>query len=359
MKQDKIILGISHGDINGISYEVIIKALMDPRITDICVPVVYGSPKVAAYHRNALNIENFSLNNISNINELSFKKPGIINCVDENIRVELGKSSTEAGTASKVALEMAVKDLKNEKIDVLVTGPINKHNIQSSDFQFSGHTEYLQYMFKSEEVLMLMVSELLKVGVVTGHVPISHINQLLTEEIILDKLRILSSSLKIDFGVRKPTIAVLGFNPHAGDNGLLGTEETDIIIPAIEKAKEENILAFGPYAADGFFGSGNFKNFDATLAMFHDQGLTPFKTLVAEEGVNYTAGLPIVRTSPAHGTAYEIAGKNEASHQSFLNAIYTACDIYKNRKLDQELTKDPLAHGIPSEVQGTREHPGE
>lgn len=359
MKQDKIILGISHGDINGISYEVIIKALMDPRIIDICLPVVYGSSKVVAYHRNALNIENFSLNNINNINELSHRKPGIINCIDENIRVELGKSSKEAGKAARIALEKAVNDLKNGKIDVLVTGPINKHNIQSTDFQFSGHTEFLQYMFNSEEVLMLMVSDLLKVGVVTGHVPTSHVHQLLTEEIILDKLRILNSSLKVDFGIRKPSIAVLGFNPHAGENGLLGNEETEIIIPAIEKAKEENILAFGPYSADGFFGSCNFKKFDATLAMYHDQGLTPFKTLVAEEGVNYTAGLPIIRTSPAHGTAYEIAGKNEASHQSFLNAIYTACDIYRNRKIHKELTKDPLGHGIPKEVQGTREQPGE
>jgi len=359
MKHDKIILGISHGDINSISYEVIIKSLMDARIMDICIPVVYGSPKVAAYHRTALNIENFSLNTISNINELSPKKPGILNCIDENIRVELGKSTQAAGEAAKIALEMAVNDLKAGKIDALVTGPINKLNIQSSDFQFSGHTEYLQYSFKSEEVLMLMVSALLKVGVVTGHVPLSHVSQILTEELILDKLRLLNSSLKADFGIRKPKIAVLGLNPHAGENGLLGTEETEIIIPSIQKANEENVLAFGPYPADGFFGSGNFKNFDATLAMYHDQGLTPFKTLVADESVNYTAGLPFVRTSPAHGTAYALAGKNEASHLSFLNAMYTACDIFRNRKSYQEINKNPLAQGIPKEIQGTREHPGE
>ncbi|MCF8380122.1 MAG: 4-hydroxythreonine-4-phosphate dehydrogenase PdxA [Bacteroidales bacterium] len=359
MKHDKIILGISHGDINSISYEVIIKALMDPRILDICIPVVYGSPKVASYHRTALNIENFSLNTINSIDELSIKKPGIINCVDENIRVELGKSSQVAGQAAKAALELAVNDLKEGKIDALVTGPINKHNIQSSDFQFSGHTEYLQYIFQAEEVLMLMVSDILRVGVVTGHVPLSNVHQLLSEEIILDKLRLLNTSLKVDFGIRKPTIAVLGFNPHAGENGLLGTEETEIIIPAIQKANEENILAFGPYATDGFFGSGSFKKFDATLAMYHDQGLTPFKTLVSETGVNYTAGLPMVRTSPAHGTAYALAGKNEASHLSFLNAMYTACDIFKNRKSYQELAKNPLPPGIPKEVQGTRDQPGE
>ncbi len=359
MNRDKIIIGISQGDINGIGYEVIIKALMDPRISEICTPVVYGSPKVAAYHRKALNIDNFSLNNINKIEELNNKRPSIINCVNEDIRVELGKSTTIAGEASRIALEKAVKDLQDGKIDALVTGPINKHNIQSSEFQFSGHTEYLQYMFKSEEVLMLMISESMKVGVVTGHVPISQLSHLITEEVILDKLRILDSSLITDFGIRKPTIAVLGLNPHAGDQGLLGSEEEEIIIPAIEKIKKENILAFGPSPADGFFGSGNYKKFDGILAMYHDQGLAPFKALAPENGVNFTAGLPIIRTSPAHGTAYDLAGKNEANFESFLNAIYTACDIYKNRKMHKEITKDPLAYGIPKEVQGTREHPGE
>ncbi len=359
MLKNKIILGISQGDINGIGYEVIIKALMDPRISEICVPVVYGSPKVAAYHRKALNIDNFSLNSINSIAELNNSRPSIINCVNEDIRVELGKSTKIAGEASRVALEKATKDLAEGKIDAVITGPINKQNIQSPDFQFSGHTEYFQYMFKSEEVLMLMVSEFMKVGVVTGHVPVSQLSSLITEDLILDKLRILNSSLKIDFGIRKPTIAVLGLNPHAGDEGLLGSEEEEVIIPAIKKISQENILAFGPFPADGFFGSGNFKKFDGVLAMYHDQGLAPFKALTPKNGVNFTAGLPIIRTSPAHGTAYNLAGKNEADYQSFLNAMYLACDIFKNRKMHTEITKNPLSTEMPKEVRGSREHPGE
>lgn len=356
---EKIIVGITQGDINGISYEVIIKSLMDPRINELCTLVVYGSPKVAAYHRKALDIDNFSFNSINRIEDIHPRRPNIINCTDENIRVELGKSSTFAGKAARKALEIAVKDLNDNKIHALITGPINKQNVQSSEFQFSGHTEYLQYVFKSDEVLMLMVSDLLKVGVVAGHVPVSELSSFITKELILDKIRILNQSLIRDFGIRKPKIAVLGLNPHAGDNGLLGTEEIDIIIPAINQAANENIIAKGPYPADGFFGAGNFKHFDGILAMYHDQGLTPFKTLVPKSGVNYTAGLPVVRTSPAHGTAYDLAGKNEADHESFLNAIYTACNVYKNRKNYKELNKDPLPSGLPKEVQGTRDQPGE
>lgn len=344
MIQNKIVVGISHGDINGVSYEVIIKSLMDNRIFDFCIPVVYGSAKVAAYHRKALNIVNFSFNNIRSANEANVKRANIINCLDDNVRVELGKSTNIAGESSLISLENAVKDLKDGKIDVLVTAPINKDNVQSEKFNFPGHTEYLTQESGSKESLMLMVSENLKVGVVTTHLPLSKVPEAITEEAILSKLRIMNKSLIQDFGIRKPKIAVLGLNPHAGDNGLLGTEEIDIIIPSLKKAKEENILALGPYPADGFFGSDNFKKFDAVLAMYHDQGLTPFKALAFNSGVNYTAGLDFIRTSPGHGTAYEIVGLGKASEISFRNAIYLACDIYKSRTEYKKINKNPLQH---------------
>lgn len=342
MIQNKIVVGISHGDINGVSYEVIIKSLMDNRIFDFCIPVVYGSAKVAAYHRKALNIANFSFNNIRSADEANIKRANIINCLDDNVRVELGKSTDIAGESSLISLENAVKDLKNGKIDVLVTAPINKDNVQSEKFNFPGHTEYLTQESKSDESLMLMVSENLKVGVVTTHLPLSKVPEYITEDAILSKLRIMNKSLIQDFRVRKPKIAVLGLNPHAGDNGLLGAEEVDIIIPALKKAKKEGILALGPYPADGFFGSDNFKKFDAILAMYHDQGLAPFKAIAFNSGVNYTAGLDFIRTSPGHGTAYEITGLGQASEISFRNAIYLACDIFRNRKEYKEISKDPL-----------------
>ena len=355
MRESKIKIGITQGDINGIGYEVIIKSLMDPRVMELCIPVVYGSPKVAAYHRKALNIENFSFHTINSPLEANEKKANIINCIDEEVRVELGKSTPAAGEASYLALEAALKDLNAHKIDAIVTAPINKHNIQSKSFNFNGHTEYFQFSYKVDEVLMLMVSDLLKVGIVAGHVPVKHILNYITADNILHKLRILNQSLKQDFAIRKPRIAVLGLNPHAGDNGLLGTEEQEIITPAIEKAKSENMVVMGPYPADGFFGSGSFTKFDAVLAMYHDQGLGPFKTLVPDEGVNFTAGLPIIRTSPAHGTAYEITGKNEALYGSFLNALYLACDIYKNRILYKEINKNPLQLGLPEELKSAKD----
>jgi 4-hydroxythreonine-4-phosphate dehydrogenase len=355
MNDEKIKIGITHGDINGIGYEVIIKTLMDPRILELCTPVVYGSPKVAAYHRKALNIDNFSFNTINSIEEASEKRASIINCIDEDIRVELGRSTAAAGESAYLALEAAVKDLRDGKIQAIVTAPINKHNIQSERFPFSGHTEYFQAYFDADEVLMLMVGSLLKVGVVAGHIPMSQLSTYITKDKILSKLRILNKCLKEDFGVRKPKIAVLSLNPHAGDNGVIGTEEIDTIIPALDQAKTENILAMGPYAADGFFGSGNFTKFDAILAMYHDQGLIPFKTLVVDEGVNYTAGLPVIRTSPAHGTAYDITGKDEAHFGSFLNAVYLACDVHKNRKLFKSINKNPLPQGLPDELLGAKD----
>lgn len=343
MIQNKIVVGISQGDINGISYEVIIKSLMDSRIFDFCIPVVYGSAKVAAYHRKALNIVNFSFNNIRSAEEANVKRANIINCLDDNVRVELGKSTTMAGESSLISLEKAVKDLKDGKIDVLVTAPINKENIQSEKFNFPGHTEYLTKESNSGESLMLMVSENLKIGVVTTHLPIKDVPDAITEDAILTKLRIMNNSLIQDFKIRKPKIAVMGLNPHAGDNGLIGKEEIDVIIPTIKKANDEGILALGPYPADGFFGSDSFKKFDAVLAMYHDQGLIPFKAM-AFDGINYTAGLNFIRTSPGHGTAFEIAGMGKASEVSFRNAIYLACDIYRNRTEYQEISKDPLKH---------------
>lgn len=339
---NKTIIGISHGDINGISYEVILKSLEDARMLELCTPVIYGSPKVAAYHKKALDMEQTNFNSIRHPGEAAGRRINIINCVDDEIRVELGKSTQQAGESSYIALKSAVNDLKNEAIDALVTGPINKQNIQSDNFRYSGHTEYLKDVFNVEEVLMLMVSQFMKIGVVAGHVPISMLSTYITRERVLSKIRTLSQSLQKDFNIPKPKIAVLGLNPHAGDNGLLGDEENEVIIPAINEAKKHNTLVFGPFPADGFFGSGAFAKFDGILAMYHDQGLIPFKTISQDEGVNYTAGLPVVRTSPAHGTAYELAGKGEASHNSFRNAIYLACDIIKNRQFYDEINSNPL-----------------
>jgi len=341
----KMKIGISHGDINGISYEVIIKTLMDQRISEICTPIIYGSPKVAAYHRKALDIDNFSPTGINSPDEAKGNKIYVINCVDENIRVELGKSTESAGISSFKALKAATDALESGHIDALVTGPVNKQNIQHSNFNYNGHTEYLQARFRADEVMMLMVSDLLKVGLVAGHVPMAQLSSLITKELIVDKLKILSSSLLRDFGIRKPNIAVLGLNPHAGDEGLLGSEEKEVIIPAMEEARKSAISVFGPFPADGFFGSGRFARYDAVLAMYHDQGLAPFKALSMETGVNYTAGLPVVRTSPAHGTAFELAGKNEASADSFRNAIYLAIDAVRNRELYSEIAQDPLPTG--------------
>lgn len=348
MKYNKIIVGITQGDINGIGYEVIIKTLIDNRIMDMCIPVVYGSPKVAAYHRKALNIPNFSFNNITNPHEANHKRPNIINCLDDSIRVELGKSTEMAGEASLQSLTRAVSDLKNGGIDVLVTAPINKNNIHSESFPFPGHTEFLASEFSEEkEHLMFMIGDFLKVGVLTGHIPVSKISESLSRELIVNKLHTMDKTLLQDFGIRKPKIAVLGLNPHSGDDGLLGSEEIEIIEPALQEAREKNIMALGPFPADGFFGSAAYKHFDAVMAIFHDQGLTPFKAIDFSGGVNYTAGLSIIRTSPDHGTGYDIAGKGLASPDSFRKAVFLAIDIYKNRKEFKDLSSNPLQHFEP------------
>ena len=344
-------IGITQGDINGIGYEVIMKALSDQRICDNATIIIYGSPKVAAYHRKVLDLPNFNVNLVKSAEEAFKKKINIINCNDPNLRVELGKETQAAGEASFQALKAAVIDLKSNKIDVLVTAPINKHNINSEAFNYPGHTEYLANEFDVKEPLMFLVSDQFKVGVLSGHIPLAQVIKFVTVENIMAKLRVMNSTLIQDFGVRKPRIAVLGLNPHAGDEGIIGTEEKDIIIPAINKAREENIMALGPFPADGFFGSTDFLKFDAVLAMYHDQGLIPFKSMFFEDGVNYTAGLPIIRTSPAHGTAFGLAGKNEANEQSFRKAIYMAQDIFLKRKEYKGLIKNQLKSQMVVEEQ--------
>ena len=334
-------IGITQGDVNGIGYEVIMKALQDMEVIEDLTPIIYGSPKAAAYHRKALNVAGFSLNNINDADEAHPKRINIVTCGDDNIKVELGKSSEAAGQAAFAALEAAVRDLSDGKIDAVVTAPINKKNIQSENFHFPGHTEYLEQAAQAP-ALMLLVAGKLRVGVVAGHVPICKVAQFITQDKILSKLRILNKSLKQDFNIDGPRIAVLGLNPHSGDHGLLGEEEEAVTSPAIAKAQEEGICAMGPYPADGLFGSDTLGKFDAILAMYHDQGLAPFKALAFTSGVNYTAGLPIIRTSPDHGTAYDIAGQDKADPTSMREAIYLAMDIARNRKVNIELEANKL-----------------
>lgn len=341
---DLIKVGITHGDVNGVGYEIIIKAFSDARLLELFQPIIYGSSKSASYHRKVVDDNSTNFHIINRVDEAHEGKINLVNCVKEETRIELGTISAEAGESAYIALDAAAKDLKNGKIDVLVTLPINKESIQSNQFNFPGHTEFLEDRFaeKGEKALMIMATESLRIALATSHIPLSEVASTLTKELILDKLRTLDRCLKRDFRVENPRIAVLGVNPHAGENGLLGKEEMEIIAPAVKEAQDEWILCAGPYPADGFFGTGRFKDFDAVLAMYHDQGLVPFKTLAMEMGVNYTAGLPIVRTSPDHGTAFDIAGKNEASDESFRQAIYMAIDVFRNRQAFDEARKNPL-----------------
>jgi len=341
-KDRKVVVGITHGDFNGISYEIIIKTLMEPRILEICTPVVYGSSKIASYYRKALNYNDINFNLVKKAELASSKRQNIVNVTEQEVKIDIGESTEIAGKLSLMALDMATSDLKNNHIDVLLTAPINKKNIQSGDFHFKGHTEYLAERFNASNYLMMMVAPDLRIGFVTGHVPIKNISDTLTEELILRKLIVMNNSLIRDFGIDKPKIALLGLNPHSGDSGVIGNEETSVIIPAMKKAQSENILCFGPYPPDGFFGSLKYRQFDGVLAMYHDQGMIAFKIIAFNEGVNYTAGLPVVRTSPAHGVAYDIAGKNIASPESFRNAMYLACDIFTNRNNYDSLKANPL-----------------
>jgi len=335
-------IGITHGDVNGIGYEIIIKSFALPYFLDYCIPVVYGSSKVASYHKKTVDVKDFMFNLVKNAESAKEKRVNIVNVTEDEVKIDLGTSTEIAGKLSLMALEQAVDDLKKNHIDVLVTAPINKYNIQSAGFNFPGHTEYLAQKFNVNDFLMLMVADELRIGTVTGHIPLKDVPSVLTSNLILKKIQILNKSLIEDFNIRKPKIAVLGLNPHASDCGLLGNEEKDIIMPAIEKSFNNGILTFGPFPADGFFNSPDYKKYDGVLAMYHDQGLIPFKILACDEGVNFTAGLPFVRTSPAHGTAYDITGKNIASHKSLSEAILLSIKIFQNRKEFKELTSNPL-----------------
>ncbi|HUI32759.1 MAG: 4-hydroxythreonine-4-phosphate dehydrogenase PdxA [Dysgonamonadaceae bacterium] len=336
-------VGITHGDCNGVGYEILLKAFSDNRLTEILNPIIYGSSKAASYHRKVLNCKAIPFNIISQAEDAKESQINFINAVKNDVKIEIGVPNQSSGEASYVALEAAVADLQSSKIDVLVTLPINKDSIQGQNFNFPGHTEYLENRLgNGQKALMILASDQIRVALVTTHLPISRVAESITTDLIEEKIKTLNQSLKRDFFIDIPRIAVLSLNPHAGENGLLGKEEQEIIQPAIQKCVEQDIFCAGPFAADGFFGSERYKDFDAVLAMYHDQGLIPFKTLAMGSGVNFTAGLPIVRTSPAHGTAYDIAGKDLASEKSFQQAIYMAIDIYRNRVAYDEARKNPL-----------------
>ncbi|MBQ3730430.1 MAG: 4-hydroxythreonine-4-phosphate dehydrogenase PdxA [Muribaculaceae bacterium] len=337
-------VGITLGDTNGIGIEVALKAVGVPEMMDMCIPVMYGSSKIVSYHRNACNLPGFQINHTKSAQYLKENMPNLVECISQEIKVELGQPSKQAGQASFQALEAAVRDLKAGLIDVLVTAPISKDNIQSDQFHFPGHTEYLESAAgEGSKALMVMCTGNLRIALVTMHMPLSQVPGALTVEGIRQRLLQFNTTLKRDFGIDGPRIAVLSLNPHAGENGILGTEEHDIILPAIQKSLDEDgVQCFGPYAADGFFGARHYRRFDGVLAMYHDQGLAPFKTIAMDEGVNFTAGLPIVRTSPDHGTGYDIAGQGIANESSMRHAIYTAIDVYRSRMRYDEMHQNPL-----------------
>lgn len=338
----KIKIGITHGDINGVGYEVILKSFTNPQMFDLCIPILYGSPKVAAYQRKTLDISTtFSI--INNAGEAEERKFSVLNCVDDDILVEFSRPDRKAGKSALMALEKAVEDYKAGLIDVIVTGPINKNTIHSDDFNFPGHTEFFEEKLgEGKKSLMILMNGDFRMALTTTHMPLKEVPNSITKELIQEKLTVFEETLKNDFGILKPRIAVFSLNPHAGDDGLLGSEEQEVIIPALKEKADEGMLCYGPYAADGFMGSGNFTHFDGVLAMYHDQGLAPFKALSMSEGVNFTAGLPVVRTSPAHGTAYDIAGKGDANEDSFRQAIYAAIDIYRNRSMNEKLVSGSI-----------------
>lgn len=334
-------IGITHGDINGIGYEVILKALADQGMLDVCTPIVYGSSKAMGYYKKVLDLDRLSVNVIKTAADAVPHRINVVNCCNEELKIEMGQATEESGFYAFAALDQATLELQNGLLDAIVTGPINKSVMPKDRFPYAGHTEYFETK-ANQKGLMLLIRNQLRVALVTNHLAIKDVASNITEERILIKLNILNKTLIRDFLIRKPRIAVLALNPHAGDGGLFGTEETEIIAPAIKRANDGGILCFGPYAADGFWGAGMYTKFDAVLAMYHDQGLVPFKTLGMDCGVNYTAGLPYIRTSPDHGTAYEIVGKNLADESSMRQAIYTAADIAKNRAWNDEASANPL-----------------
>ena len=338
----KIKVGISIGDLNGIGLETIIKTFKDSRMMDFCTPIVFGSTKAASIHRKAIKMQDFNFNIINTIKDANPKRANLLNIWHDDIEVEFGEATPKSGELAFDSIKKACDALKNNEIDVLVTAPINKASIQKKASNFIGHTEFLQGNFEGES-LMIMVSDIMKIAFVTGHIALENVKTAITSEKIITTTQQLNHSLITDFGIRKPKIALIGLNPHAGEDGILGSEEKKIITPAIKKLKEDGVLTFGPYPADSFFTARNLSAFDGIVSMYHDQGLTPFKTLSFSDGVNYTAGLNIVRTSPVHGTAAEIAGKGEANEQSFREAVFMACDIFKKRAEFKEINNNPLS----------------
>lgn len=336
----KIKLGISIGDLNGIGCEVALKTFEDARMLDFCTPVIFASNKTISFQKNELKL-NLSFNGVHNASKALDGKINVVNVWKEVPKIEFGKATKEAGAYAIKSLRAAVNALKKGEIDVLVTAPINKNNIQDEDFKFPGHTDFLAQELEGQS-LMFMVTDTLKVGLLTDHVAVKDIAETITKELIFDKVRTIEKSLRMDFGIRNPKIALLGINPHSGDNGVIGKEDEETLKPAIKELSDKGHLIYGPYAADSFFGSSNYKNFDAILAAYHDQGLIPFKTMSFGKGVNYTAGLNKVRTSPDHGTAYEITGQGKADFSSFKEAVFTAIQIFKNRNEYIELTQNPL-----------------
>ena len=347
-KEHRIRVGITHGDVNSISYEIIIKTLQDPRLLENYTTIVYGSSKAASYHRKTLNINDFNFNLVKNAESAHARRANIINILEDEVKIDLGKSTPIGGELALLSLEMATDDLIKNEIDIIVTAPINKKNIQSPKFAFPGHTEYLARKFNTKDYLMLMIGSSVRIGVITGHIPLNKVSETLNEDLIMRKIMIMHRSLIRDFNIMKPRIALLALNPHAGDDGLIGNEDDTILKPAIDKAYQQGMMVFGPYPADGFFGSDTFHQFDGILAVYHDQGMIPFKLLSFEDGVNFTAGLPYVRTSPAHGTAFEIAGKNIANPEAFRNAVYLGCEIFNNRMEFDQLNANAL-HPAPEE----------
>ncbi len=338
---ERLKIGISIGDFNGVGLEIILKTLGHKKVLDFCVPILYGSSKVVSYHKNIVG-SNLQFQTIKSVDKHFAGKVNIVSCWNENVTITLGKPSEISGKYAIQSLDAAANDLRDGHLDALITAPINKHAMQLAGFSFPGHTEYLTNKFESEESLMFMVSDHLRVGLVTNHLPLGDVTAALTKEKIVRKLKIMNESLKMDFGIERPSIAILGLNPHAGDQGLLGDEEEKLIRPVIIENKKKGMLVMGPFSADAFFGSGQYTKFDGVLAMYHDQGLIPFKALSFGKGVNFTAGLEGVRTSPDHGTAYDLAGKNQAEHSSFMNALFKAIDISRSRKDYLESRKNAL-----------------
>ena len=338
---EKPIIGISIGDVNGIGMELIIKSFSDPELLELCTPVVFGSTKAASYHRNAIDMRDFNFNVCRDIAQIQGGRANLINVFEGEVKIEFGQISKEAGDLALASLGAACTALEEGKIQALVTAPIHKKSMQSDAFRFSGHTDYLEARFQAK-ALMMLVSDQMRMALATVHIPISEVSEALSEDLIVSRLQSLAKSLKDDFHLPKGKIAVLALNPHAGDQGVIGTEDDEMVLPAIEKAKEAGIMAFGPFPADSFFGAQMHKKYDAVLAMYHDQGLIPFKTMAFGDGVNYSAGLPIIRTSPDHGTAFDIAGEGKADPGSFRQALYLAIDLIRNRGISSEINSNPL-----------------